>query len=171
MDAGSERAFEEFVEDRAMALFGTAYLLVGDVHQAEDLVQSALERAFRRWRRIRTMQYPEAYVRRVLVNLANDRWRRRRGTTEVALDEAMEATEPDGTALVDLRHALLTGLHQLPVGMRAVLVLRYWEGLSDAEVAAELGRSVGTVKSQASRGLQRLREIAMKRNGLSEALR
>ena len=65
----------------------------------------------------------------------------------------------DGTALVDLRQALLVGLRQLPVGMRTVLVLRYWEGLSEAEVAAELGRSVGTVKSQASRGLERLRQL------------
>jgi DNA-directed RNA polymerase specialized sigma24 family protein len=70
-------AFEAFVEDRMMALFGTAYLLVGDVHHAEDLLQSALEKAYRRWRRIGTMQHPEAYVRKVIVNLANDRWRRR----------------------------------------------------------------------------------------------
>jgi DNA-directed RNA polymerase specialized sigma24 family protein len=94
MDAGSERAFEDFVEDRMMALFGTAYLLVGDVHQAEDLLQSALEKAYRRWRRIATMEYPEAHVRRVIVNLANDRWRRRRRTTEVALDEAEGASRP-----------------------------------------------------------------------------
>jgi RNA polymerase sigma-70 factor (sigma-E family) len=171
MDAGDGSAFEEFVQDQMMALFGTAYLLVGDVHQAEDLLQSALEKAFRKWRRIQAMEHPEAYVRKVIVNLATDRWRRRRKTAEVTLDEAMVAAQPDETALVDLRHALLVGLHQLPVGMRAVLVLRYWEGLSDAEVAKELGRSVGTVKSQASRGLQRLREIATSRQGLSGALR
>lgn len=171
MDAASGRAFEEFVQDRMMALFGTAYLLVGEVHQAEDLLQSALEKAFRKWRRIESMDHPEAYVRRIIVNLATDRWRRRRRTTEVALDEATAAIESDGTDLIDLRHALMVGLHQLPAGMRAVLVLRYWEGLSDAEVAAELGRSVGTVKSQASRGLQRLRQIAASRHGLSGAIR
>jgi RNA polymerase sigma-70 factor (sigma-E family) len=171
MDAGSERAFEDFVEDRMMALFGTAYLLVGDVHQAEDLLQSALEKAYRRWRRIATMEYPEAYVRRVIVNLANDRWRRRRRTTEVALDEAEGASPSDDTALIDLRQELMVGLHQLPVGMRTVLVLRYWEGLSDTEVAAEIGRSVGTVKSQASRGLERLRRITGKHYGLSEITR
>jgi RNA polymerase sigma-70 factor (sigma-E family) len=172
MDAGSGRAFEEFVQDQMVALFGTAYLLVGDVHQAEDLLQSALEKAFRRWRRIQTMQYPEAYVRKVIVNLATDRWRRRKHTTEVALDEAWAVPDgSDDTALIDLRHALMVGLHQLPAGMRAVLVLRYWEGLSDAEVAAEIGRSVGTVKSQASRGLQRLREITASRHGLSGATR
>ena len=113
MDAGSERAFEDFVEDHMMALFGTAYLLVGDVHQAEDLLQSALEKAYRRWRRIATMEYPEAYVRRVIVNLANDRWRRRRRTTEVALDEAEGASPSDDTALIDLRQELMVGLHQL----------------------------------------------------------
>ena len=159
MDAGSERAFEQFVEERSMALFRTAYLVAGDVHQAEDLLQSALEQAYRRWRRIRTMEYPEAYVRRVIVNLACDR-RRGRRKVEVALEEATTASAEDGTDLVDLRQALLIGLRKLPVGMRTVLVLRYWEGLSEAEIAAELGRSVGTVKSQASRGLERLRKIA-----------
>src|ERR671931_328790 len=170
MDAGSERAFEDFVEDRMMALFGTAYLLVGDVHHAEDLLQSALEKAYRRWRRIRTMQHPEAYVRKVIVNLANARWRRRRRAPEVALEEAGEGGRADDTALIDLRHELMVGLHQLPVGMRTVLVLRYWEGLSDAEVAAEIGRSVGTVKSQASRGLERLRQHARGHPRLSNAL-
>jgi RNA polymerase sigma-70 factor (sigma-E family) len=160
MDADSERAFEQFVRERSAALFRTAYLVCGDAHQAEDLLQSAFERAYRRWRRIRTMEYPEAYVRRVVVNLANDRRRARRGKDEVVLEETTSASGPDGTALVDLRQALLVGLRQLPVGMRTVLVLRYWEGLSEAEVAAELGRSVGTVKSQASRGLERLRQLS-----------
>jgi RNA polymerase sigma-70 factor (sigma-E family) len=158
MDAGSERSFEQFVEERSMALFRTAYLVAGDVHQAEDLLQSALEQAYRRWRRIKTMEYPESYVRRVLVNLACDKRRGRRGT-EVTLEEATATTGADDTALVDLRQALLIGLRKLPVGMRTVLVLRYWEGLSEAEIAKELGRSVGTVKSQASRGLDRLRQV------------
>lgn len=167
MDADSERAFERFVEERSMALFRTAYLVAGDAHQAEDLLQSALEQAYRRWRRIRSMQYPEAYVRRVIVNLANDR-RRVRRATEVALEEATASSGADDTALVDLRQALLIGLRRLPVGMRTVLVLRYWEGLSEAEIAAELGRSVGTVKSQASRGLERLRQAAGLPAGLLE---
>jgi RNA polymerase sigma-70 factor (sigma-E family) len=171
MDAAHGRVFEEFVQDQMMALFGTAYLLVGNVHQAEDLLQSALEKAFRRWRRVEAMEYPEAYVRRIIVNLATDRWRWRGRVAEVALDETMVVPRPDDTALVDLRLALMAGLYQLPVGMRAVLVLRYWEGMSDAEVADVIGRSVGTVKSQASRGLQRLREMATSRHGLAEALR
>jgi RNA polymerase sigma-70 factor (sigma-E family) len=158
MDAGGERAFKEFVEERSMALFRTAYLVTGDVHQAEDLLQSALEQAYRRWRRIRAMEHPESYVRRVVVNLACDRRRSRRGK-EVSLEEATATTGADDTALVDLRQALLIGLRKLPVGMRTVLVLRYWEGLSEAEIAKELGRSVGTVKSQASRGLERLRQV------------
>jgi RNA polymerase sigma factor (sigma-70 family) len=98
------------------------------------------------------------------------RWRRRRRRPEVTLDEAAVASQPDGTALIDLRQELIVGLNQLPVGMRTVLVLRYWEGMSDAEVAAEIGRSVGTVKSQASRGLERLRQLAEQRQGLSKAL-
>jgi RNA polymerase sigma-70 factor (sigma-E family) len=166
MDAGSEHAFEEFVDQRSVALFRTAYLVAGDVHQAEDLLQSALEQAYRRWRRIRDMEHPEAYVRRVIVNLACDRRRSRKA--EVALDEATSASSADDTALVDLRQALVIGLRRLPVGMRTVLVLRYWEGLSEAEIAAELGRSVGTVKSQASRGLERLRQVAGLPSGLLE---
>jgi hypothetical protein len=91
MDAGSERAFEWFVRERSAALYRTAYLVTGDAHQAEDLLQSAFERAYRRWRRIRSMEYPEAYVRRMVVNLANDRRRFRRGRDEVALEEARRA--------------------------------------------------------------------------------
>jgi RNA polymerase sigma-70 factor (sigma-E family) len=165
VDPGSEHTFEDFVERRMMSLFGAAYLLVGDVHQAEDLLQAALEKVYRRWRRIETMDHPEAYVRRVIVNLANDRWRRRRRAVEVAIDEAETASRPDDTDLIDLRQELIDGLQKLPIGMRTVLVLRYWEGLTDAQVAAELGRSVGTVKSQASRGLERLRGLADRRHG------
>jgi RNA polymerase sigma-70 factor (sigma-E family) len=161
MDAAGERAFAEFVRDRSMALYRTAYLIAGDTHHAEDLLQSALERTYRRWRRIGEMDHPEAYVRRIIVNLATDRWRGRRYVTELPLDEEAlgdrELTDP--ATRVDLRHGLAAALRRLPVAMRTVLVLRYWEGLPEAEVAAELGCSVGTVKSQASRGLVRLREL------------
>jgi len=161
MDAAGERAFAEFVRDRSMALYRTAYLIAGDAHHAEDLLQSALERAYRRWRRIGAMDHPEAYVRRIIVNLATDRWRGRRYVTELPLDEDVlgdrQLTDP--AARVDLRHGLAAALRRLPVAMRTVLVLRYWEGLPEAEVAAELGCSLGTVKSQASRGLVRLREL------------
>lgn len=157
MDAGRERAFEEFVKDRSMGLFRTAYLIAGDVHHAEDLLQAGLEKAYRNWERISAMDQPEAYVRRIVINLANDRWRGRRYVKEVCFDDTVGGPAVDDMAIVDLRQMLVTQLRRLPVAMRTVLVLRYWEGLSEAETAAELGCSVGTVKSQASRGLSRLR--------------
>jgi RNA polymerase sigma-70 factor (sigma-E family) len=168
MDAAGERAFAEFVQDKSMALFRTAYLIAGDAHHAEDLLQSALERAYRRWRRIGAMDHPEAYVRRIVVNLATDRWRGRRYVTELPLDEEVVGGQHavDPTTLVDLRHGLSAALRRLPVAMRTVLVLRYWEGLPEAEVAAELGCSVGSVKSQASRGLARLRGLVSPWAGL-----
>lgn len=160
MDAGREHAFEAFVKDRSMGLFRTAYLIAGDVHHAEDLLQAGLEKAYRSWERISRMDQPEAYVRRIVINLANDRWRGRRYVREVHYDDALAGEADDEMAIVDLRQALMAHLRRLPVAMRTVLVLRYWEGLSEAETAAELGCSVGTVKSQASRGLSRLREAA-----------
>jgi RNA polymerase sigma-70 factor (sigma-E family) len=168
MDAAGERAFGEFVQDKSMGLYRTAYLIAGDAHHAEDLLQSALEKACRRWKRIGAMEHPEAYVRRIIVNLATDRWRGRRYVTELPLDEEVVAgsAEPDPTTMVDLRHGLAAALRRLPVAMRTVLVLRYWEGLPEAEVAAELGCSVGSVKSQASRGLVRLRGLVSPWAGL-----
>jgi RNA polymerase sigma-70 factor (sigma-E family) len=168
MDAAAERAFGDFVQDKSMALYRTAYLIAGDAHHAEDLLQSALERAYRRWRRIGGMEHPEAYVRRIIVNLATDRWRGRRYVTEVPLEDEVVAGQHavDPTTLVDLRHGLAAALRRLPAAMRTVLVLRYWEGLPEAEVAAELGCSVGSVKSQASRGLARLRGLVSPWTGL-----
>lgn len=156
-----EATFESFVRTRSMALYRTAYLLTGDAPVAEDLLQTALERTYRHWRRVAAMEFPEAYVRQVIVNLATDRWRRRRSVVEVEFDDeaAVHARDAvaDHASVADLREALLTGLRRLPDAMRTVLVLRYWEGLPEAEVAGLLGCSVGTVKSQASRGLARLR--------------
>jgi RNA polymerase sigma-70 factor (sigma-E family) len=166
MDAAGERAFAEFVQDKSMGLYRTAYLIAGDAHHAEDLLQSALERACRRWKKIGEMDHPEAYVRRIIVNLATDRWRGRRYVTELPLNEEAVAGTTDPTSLVDLRHGLAAALRRLPVAMRTVLVLRYWEGLPEAEVAAELGCSVGSVKSQASRGLARLRGLVSPWTGL-----
>jgi RNA polymerase sigma-70 factor (sigma-E family) len=157
MDAGRDRAFEEFVKERSMGLFRTAYLIAGDLHHAEDLLQAGLEKAYRSWERISQMDQPEAYVRRILINLANDRWRGRRYLKEVAYDDLVGGEAADDMAIVDLRQVLITHLRRLPVAMRTVLVLRYWEGLSEAETAEVLGCSVGTVKSQTSRGLSRLR--------------
>jgi RNA polymerase sigma-70 factor (sigma-E family) len=150
------RSFDEFVATSADRLVRTAYLLCGDRGHAEDLVQTALLRTARRWRTAR--RQPEAYARRVVVNLAKDRWRdlaRRPGEAPLEGAEATVATG-DVDGLLD-RDELLRATAQLPPGQRAVLVLRYFDDLSVEETAATLGCSTGTVKSQTSRALDRLR--------------
>jgi RNA polymerase sigma-70 factor (sigma-E family) len=150
---------ERFVAERADHLLRTAVLLAGSREAGEDLLQTAVERLLRRWRRLEGD--PEAYLRRTLCNLAADgyrragRWRRRE-----RLLRAGQRPARDATGEVDLRDALVRLLVRLPARQRAVLVLRYWEQLSDAEAAAVLGCPVGTVKSAGSRGLARLRELA-----------
>jgi RNA polymerase sigma-70 factor (sigma-E family) len=151
------RAFDEFVAASADRLVRTAYLLCGDRGHAEDLVQTALLRTARRWRTARSQ--PEAYARRVVVNLAKDRWRdlaRRPAEAPMdgAEDRAGQIKVYDG--VLD-RDELLRAARQLPPGQRAVLVLRFFDDLSVDETAATLGCSTGTVKSQTSRALDRLR--------------
>jgi RNA polymerase sigma-70 factor (sigma-E family) len=150
---------EAFLAERGQALMGTAVLLTGNVEAGEDLLQTALERLLRHSDRLDGD--PEGYVRRTLCNLATDGFRRqgrwRRKVPVLAADSLVQA---DPTAQVDLRDALVRLLLQLPPRQRVVLVLRYWEQLSGAETAAELGWPENTVKSMASRGLRRLRELA-----------
>lgn len=160
--AEADFSFDEFVAARARSLFRTAYLLVHHRETAEDLVQSALERAYPRWRRIQRTGAPEAYIRRVIVNLANDMWRSGRGVQWHELDEdhlprLVPQAAADPADRVATRDALMRALRSLPFGMRAALVLRHWEGLSERETAEALGVSLGTVKSQTNRGLERLR--------------
>lgn len=144
--------FAEFVLTRQAALLRTAYLLTGHAQDAEDLVQVTLVKVVPQWRRI--ADNPEPYVRRVLVNENVSRWRRRRWR-EHPTDDLPEqlARDPDVAELVAVRDALAS----LAPRQRAVLVLRYYEGLSEAEIADQLGISPGTVKSQARDGLARLR--------------
>ena len=151
------RSFDEFVATSADRLVRTAYLLCGDRGHAEDLVQTALLRTARRWRTAR--RQPEAYARRVVVNLTKDRWRDlARRPAEAPIDGAEERVGSvkafDG--LLD-RDELLRAARQLPPGQRAVLVLRFFDDLSVEETAATLGCSTGTVKSQTSRALAALR--------------
>lgn len=160
----SYAGLDALIARRGDALLATATLLAGSRPGGEDLLQAALERVMRRWRRI--SDEPELYLRRTIYHLAVDQWRARRrrpevlGKTETELDAAARrAASPDSTETVQLRLALVQGLAQLPPRQRAVLVLRYWEQLSEAEAADVLGCSVGTVKSSASRGLARLRDI------------
>jgi len=153
-----QRAFEAFVADASGRLMRTAYLLSGDRGHAEDLVQSTLLRTARRWPRAR--RQPEAYARRVLVNLAKDRWRTlHRRVAEVAPTsiEAEVAVPDDDTVLE--REGLLAAIRELPAGQRAVLVLRFFDDLSVADTAAALDCTEGTVKSQTSRALARMRSV------------
>jgi len=144
--------FESFVAARSGALFGTAVLLTGDRHTAEDLLQTALAKSWLSWRRI--TGDPEAYVRRVLVNTYISMWRRR-WNGETPTEALPETASADGTDPAS-RQDLVAALHRLPKRQRAVLVLRYLEDLAEREVAELLGCSVGTVKSQASRALAKL---------------
>jgi RNA polymerase sigma-70 factor (sigma-E family) len=147
--------FEEFVAGRGQALQRFGYALTGDWGLAEDLLQTALARAYPRWSRIKRDD-PEAYVRKIMVNTWSSWWRRRwRG--EVPAAQLPEAAGPDEAAGVDSRQALRVALEQLPPRQRAVVVLRYHQDLSEAQVAAMLSISVGTVKSQAAKALAALR--------------
>jgi len=150
--------FTRFVTEHQATLLRAAWLLVGDGHRAEELAQQALERTYVAWPRAREGD-PVAYARRVLVNLRTDTWRRRR--REVLLEPAeMHEHSPqhrDAERAGD-RDRLVRALAVLTERQRRIVVLRYLLDLSEAEVAAELGVSVGTVKSTASRGLAVLRE-------------
>lgn len=143
--------FEEFATARWAALLRTAYLLTGNHHDAEDLVQAALIKVVPKWWRIK--DNPEPYVRRVLARESVNRWRRRRWR-EVTTDVVPESMHHDSTD----RIGLLEDLRRLSPRQRAVLVLRYFDDLTEADTAAALGISVGTVKSHARGALARLRE-------------
>ncbi|WP_030486944.1 SigE family RNA polymerase sigma factor [Micromonospora chokoriensis] len=151
-----DEQFRLFVQRQWGPLLRTAYLLTGDRGTAEDLVQSALEKTHRRWGRVLRRDAPEVYVRRAMVNTAIS-WRRRRRPLEVPLLTSDSAPTGDAYAQVEERQWLLTALRRLPPRTQAVLVLRYFEDLSEVDTAKVLGCSVGSVKSQASRGLARLR--------------
>ncbi|MFF3464418.1 SigE family RNA polymerase sigma factor [Streptomyces sp. NPDC001984] len=157
MQAKQEAEFQEFVRARWSYLVRTAYLLTGDVHHAEDLTQTALAKAYRSWRRVSRSDSPEAYVRRMLVNCNSDRFRKRRVAEALTAAPPEVAGRDEAVSWADERSALLAALAGLPQRQRAVIVMRYWEDLSEAEVAEVLGCSPGTVKSQASKALAKLR--------------
>lgn len=148
--------FDAFVVARGAALLRTAYLLTGDRHLAEDLVQAALAKSFRHWARVRN-DAPEAYVRQVMVR-ENISWWRRRRVVEAPVAEMPELAAPGVD--VDRRMSLDAALRLLSPQQRAVLVLRYYDDLTERQAADALGCSVGTVKTQAHRALKRLREGA-----------
>jgi RNA polymerase sigma-70 factor (sigma-E family) len=148
--------FAAYMTARQPSLLRTAYLLSGDRHTAEDLVQTAFAKLYLSWDRVQRRELVDGYVRRILVNEHNSLWRRPFKRREVASDTLPEGHAPD-------RHdhgesaALWEFVQTLPRKQRAVIVLRYYEDLTAAETADVLGISVGTVKSQASRALATMR--------------
>ena len=155
MATRDEAGFEAFVAARSDALLRFAVLLTRDRGHAEDLLQTALVKAYRRWNRI-AADDPYPYVRRIMVTSAAS-WRRLRTTQEIVSLPAHDAAGPDATEGFGDREQMADALATLPPRMRAVLVLRYAEDLSEAATAEALGCSVATVKSQTARGLARLR--------------
>jgi RNA polymerase sigma-70 factor (sigma-E family) len=152
--------FSDFVATQYRALLGTAYLLTRDRGLAEDLVQTALAKCWTSWHRIESDE-PDAYVRRVLVNTFRGTWRLKRGKREYSTDvlpEIPRSGEPTDYETSDRRAALLTALALLPRRMRRMVVLRYFEDLTEAATADALGCSIGNVKSQTSRALTKLRQ-------------
>ncbi len=150
-----DEAFAAYVAQRRDRLLRTAWLLTGDPHRAEDVVQAALARLYVAWRRVERAGSVDAYVRRTIVNTHLDEtrrpWRREHAAGDALPDRAV-AGPP-----VEEHDALWTALRALPPGQRRVVVLRHWWGLSVEETAADLGVSQGTVKSQTSAALAALR--------------
>jgi RNA polymerase sigma-70 factor (sigma-E family) len=157
MDKSYEAQFAQLVAAKGGALRRTAYLMCGDWHLAEDLVQSVFVKVHLHWRRIRRQDSFDAYLRKVLFNAYLDtrraKWRRETPAEYLPDLEAPEAGSSDD------RDVLVAALRRIPARQRAVLVLRYWEDLSVEETAGLLGCAAGTVKSQAAKGLAALRPL------------
>jgi RNA polymerase sigma-70 factor (sigma-E family) len=152
--------FHEFVLARGPALSRTAYLLTGDHQLAEDLLQQALMRTAGHWRRVSRGGNPEGYVRRAMINERTSLWRRRRYNVVALPEESLGV--PDESESVLRRVTLLRALAALPPRQRVVLTLRFLHDLTEAQIAAELDCSIGTVKSHTHHGLARLRQLAPK---------
>ncbi len=153
MDDEDREAFDAFVRARLPDLLRFGRALTGSPEAAADLVQDALERTLLAWSRLQSRDEPEGYVRRIMVNRNISIWRKfgREHPTAEVFDSGAEDTHFDS----DLWHAL----QQLPTKQRAVIALRYYEDMSEADIAHTLGCSVGTVKSQASKAMAKLREL------------
>lgn len=154
----AEEFFTSFVAARTSALARTAYLLTGNHHDAEDLVQVALFKAAKQWRRIE--HHPEPYVRRILYNESVSRWRHRRTQVQERLTDAPPESAVDARGDIDTALTLERALARLTPNQRTVLVLRFYEDLSETQTATAMGVRPGTVKSQTRHALMRLREVA-----------
>lgn len=157
MRADEREAFDAFVRARLPHLIRFGRVLTGSNEAAQDLVQDALERTLLAWSRIDSRDDPEGYVRRIMVNRNISIWRK--FGREHLVDEVVDRATEDRHFDDDLWRALKT----LPPKQRAVIALRYYEDLSEVDIARTLGCSVGTVKSQASKALAKLREIVPSR--------
>lgn len=156
MTDASGTAFAAFVAERQHSLLRLAMVLSGDARQAEDVVAEVLARAYEKWAHIAAVEQPYAYVRRMVVNEYLSLRRRARVLPYARLDDLVEA-EPDHAGVHAERDALIDQLASLPRQQRATIVLRYYEGLSDAEIAGVLGCAESTVRSNAARALATLR--------------
>jgi RNA polymerase sigma-70 factor (sigma-E family) len=157
MDAAGEAEFSDFMHGRWAQLVRLGYGLTGDLQIAEDLAQTAFTRAYASWPRVRRAADPDAYVRKIVVNANLNRFRKHR-VIEHLTGTVPEVAQPgDPAGRHEDRAALMAALLHLPYGQRAVVVLRYWLDMTEAEV---MGCSVGNVKSQASRALAKLRDSA-----------
>jgi RNA polymerase sigma-70 factor (sigma-E family) len=150
--------FEAWMVSRQSRLLRTAYLLTGDVHSAEDLVQTSLAKLYLAWDRVSAAASIDAYARKIMVNEHTSMWRRLWRHREFVADTSTYDVPVDAEQYDGVRTALWTAVRALPERQRAVVVLRYYEQLSERETADALGVNVGTVKSQASRALATLRE-------------
>lgn len=159
MRVADDEDFTAFVDASSRRLLRSAYLITGDVAEAEDLLQTALEKAYRRWPRIRRTELPEAYVRRILVTTAIDAARRHQFIMAPLGTESLPGRLDPAVENVAGRSALLAYVGRLPASQRAVLVLRYFDDLTEVETARALGCTVGTVKSHHARAVARLRAM------------
>jgi RNA polymerase sigma-70 factor (sigma-E family) len=153
---GENPGFRDYVTARSGSLLRMAYLLTRNLADAEDLVQAALAKTYQAWDRIEDRNALDGYVRRAMVNTHISWWRRRR-VEEYPTDEIPDRAIADHAADSELSDALSRALDRLPSRMRAAVVLRYFEDMSEAEVAQALGISQGTVKSTVSRAVAKLR--------------
>ena len=163
VDEEARDQFRDYVAGASPALLRVGYLMTGNAADAEDLVQTALAKTYLAWPRIRDREALDGYVRRVMANTRTSWWRRSRHLPTISHQHhpiPELTTSRDSYADTDLHYALWSALERLSRRQRAAVVLRYYEDLSEAETAAVLGVSVGTVKSTVSRALRKLRDDA-----------
>jgi RNA polymerase sigma-70 factor (sigma-E family) len=166
MQNSAEEQFTEFVRAHSDSLFRTAYLMTGDYQRAEDVLQSALVRIYQRWPRIDAMASPLAYARKVVLSQASSWWRRR-SSRESPMQAGTDRPIDDRADSVAEHDRVWRAVLSLPPRQRAVTVLRYYEDLSEAQIAATLGIAPGTVKSNSHAAMRRLAHLLGEPDGVA----